>query len=562
MAQRQSRSRAATTLKWLGFVMAVWVQAISGNNYTFSNYSDAIKSIMGLTQLELNNLSVAKDVGKAFGLLAGFSSDRLPTWTILMIGGVEGLIGYGAQWLVVSEKITLSYWQMCIFLCMGGNSTTWMNTAVLVTCIRNFRRNRGPVSGILKGYVGLSTAIFTDVCTALFSDSSASFLLMLSVVPLAVCLIAAVFLREVPSAVAANEEEAKEESRYFMAINSVAFVIAIYLLAYDLSGSSHGHLFSYIFVGILLALLASPLLIPLYAFLKSFNKGPDVEEANGGSTGGSIEVPLLIQQPEQVMIPETTETTTELAATNGATEAELEKRRPVIGEDHTIFEAMRTYDFWILFVSFLFGVGTGLAVQNNMGQIGSALGYDDVSIFVSLISIWGFFGRIMSGWGSEYLIKKKGSPRPLWNAASQVLMSVGFIVMALAVPGSLYIGSIIVGLCYGVRLAITVPTASELFGLKYYGLVYNVLILNLPLGSFLFSGLLAGLIYDAEATSTPDGGDTCSGAHCYRIVFIIMSVTCLVGFCLDIYLSVKTKGLYAKIQASKNAKTESSDSSQ
>nr|XP_028949165.1 uncharacterized protein LOC114821297 [Malus domestica] len=123
----------------------------------------SLKTLVSLTQLELNNLSVAKDVGKAFGLLAGLASDKLPTWVILIIGSVEGLVGYGAQWLVVSERIKpLSYWQMCIFLCMGGNSTMWMNTAILVTCIRNFGRNRGPVSGILKGYVGLSTAIFTD----------------------------------------------------------------------------------------------------------------------------------------------------------------------------------------------------------------------------------------------------------------------------------------------------------------------------------------------------------------------------------------------------------------
>lgn len=91
--------------------------------------------------------------------------------------------------------------------------------------------------------------------------------------------------------------------------------------------------------------------------------------------------------------------------------------------------------------------------------------------------------------------------------------------MALAIPGSLYFGSVVVGACYGVRLAITVPIASELFGLKYYGLLYNILILNFPLGSFLFSGLLAGLLYDAEATPTPDGGNTCVGAHCYRLVF-------------------------------------------
>lgn len=103
--------------KWLGFVTAVWVQAISGNNYTFSNYSDALKTLMNLTQLQLNNLSVAKDVGKAFGLLAGLASDRLPTPVILLIGSVEGLVGYGAQWLVVSRRIKpLSYWQVFGFI--------------------------------------------------------------------------------------------------------------------------------------------------------------------------------------------------------------------------------------------------------------------------------------------------------------------------------------------------------------------------------------------------------------------------------------------------------------
>lgn len=113
-------------------------------------------------------------------------------------------------------------------------------------------------------------------------------------------------------------------------------------------------------------------------------------------------------------------------------------------------------------------------------------------------------------------------------------MAVGYLLMALAIPGSLYFGSVVVGACYGVRLAITVPIASELFGLKYYGLLYNILILNFPLGSFLFSGLLAGLLYDAEATPTPDGGNTCVGAHCYRLVFIVMAFTSIIGVGLDL----------------------------
>lgn len=106
-------SSSSSALKWLGFVTAVWVQAISGNNYTFSNYSDALKSLMNLTQLELNSLSVAKDIGKAFGILAGLASDRLSTPVILLIGCFEGLLGYGVQWLVVSRTIQpLPYWQV------------------------------------------------------------------------------------------------------------------------------------------------------------------------------------------------------------------------------------------------------------------------------------------------------------------------------------------------------------------------------------------------------------------------------------------------------------------
>ncbi|KAG5033617.1 Protein NUCLEAR FUSION DEFECTIVE 4 [Glycine soja] len=537
----------STGSKWLGLVAAVWIQAISGNNYTFSNYSDALKSLMSLTQIELNNLSVAKDVGKAFGLLAGLASDKFPTWAILLIGSLQGLIGYGVQWLVVSQRIQpLPYWQMCVFLCIGGNSTTWMNTAVLVTCIRNFRRNRGPVSGILKGFVGLSTAIFTDLCSALFADDPASFLLMLALIPFAVCLSGMFFLREIPPA-ATNDQE---ESTYFAVFNAVAVVVAVYLLAFGFVPNPSA-LVSRAFAVVLLLLLVAPMGIPVHSYLKARRQDerfkPNLEERvdepliRGKEKGSESEV-----ERGNVLAEE--------AAAEGMS-------GPAVGEEHTIWEALKTVDFWILFVSFLCGVGTGLAVMNNMGQIGLALGYSDVSLFVSLTSIWGFFGRIVSGSVSEHFIKKAATPRPLWNAASQILMAVGYILLAMAMPGSLYIGSIVVGICYGVRLAITVPTASELFGLKYYGLIYNILILNLPLGSFLFSGLLAGILYDMEATTTVGGGNTCIGAHCYRLVFIIMAVACVVGFFLDILLSFRTKKVYNKISSSKNSNKNSLNSS-
>lgn len=278
---------------------------------------------------------------------------------------------------------------------MGGNSTTWMNTAILVTCIRNFRRNRGPVSGILKGYVGLSTAIFTDICAALFNNDPASFLLMLSIAPFAVCLTAMVFLREVPPSSSSSEDH--QESKYFWVFNGVAFFVALYLLAYDFVPDP-SELFSHIFTVILLILLAAPLLIPAYAFFNAWaSKSDRVVSESGADTETLAAEPLLSQVAA--------DDAQQKAEAAGGDVVAVVRRRPVIGEDHTILEAMTTLDFWVLFVSFLCGVGTGLAVMNNMGQIGLALGYADVSIFVSLTSIWGFFGRIVSGMVSEYFIR-------------------------------------------------------------------------------------------------------------------------------------------------------------
>ncbi|KAI3980159.1 hypothetical protein MKX01_033300 [Papaver californicum] len=587
-------SSSTSGRKWLGFVTAIWVQAISGNNYTFANYSGALKTLMSLTQLQLNSLSVAKDVGKAFGILAGLASDRISTPLILLIGSVEGFIGYGVQWLVVSKRISpLPYWQMCIFLALGGNSTTWMNTAILVTCIRNFRKNRGPVSGILKGYVGLSTAIFTDVCSALFANSPSKFLLMLAVVPVIVCLTAIIFLREVPQTVTSTAVE-EEESKYLNFFNVVAVIVALYLLAYDISGK-HSRILALCFAsGLLFLLVASPLLIPLYSIFKKDRSNNDVEssvvhhphntnQVPEGQTQQKVEekpVPVeeCVLKDEQVVetgersalveekdlrndhvIELEKESDLVEEKDSGNDDVEIVYKKPVIGEDHTILETVKTLDFWILFLSFLCGVGTGLTVMNNLGQMGLALGYVDVSMFVSLTSIFGFFGRIGSGTISEYFLKNTATPRPLWNAASQIPMCLGYVVLAIALPGSLYVGSILVGICYGVRLAITVPVASELFGLKYYGLIYNILILNLPLGSFLFSGLLAGLLYDAQATKTKGGGNTCIGAHCYRQVFVIMALTCVVGFGLDVLLTLRTTNLYKNIQIASRAKSSKSD---
>lgn len=112
---------ALIVTKWVGFVTAIWVQAIAGNNYTFANYSQALKQVMNLSQTQLNGLAVAKDVGKSFGVVSGIAMDLIPPWAVLLIGSMGGMIGYGAQWMVVSQRISpLPYWQVANFLPSPG----------------------------------------------------------------------------------------------------------------------------------------------------------------------------------------------------------------------------------------------------------------------------------------------------------------------------------------------------------------------------------------------------------------------------------------------------------
>jgi len=84
-------------------------------------------------------------------------------------------------------------------------------------------------------------------------------------------------------------------------------------------------------------------------------------------------------------------------------------------------------------------------------------------------------------------------------------MSAGHLCFAFAFRGSLHIGCIVIGLCYGVHWSVMPATVSELFGLQHFGVLFNVVATSMPLGSFLFSSLIAGSLYDYEAEKSRHG---------------------------------------------------------
>nr|CAD1824977.1 unnamed protein product [Ananas comosus var. bracteatus] len=230
------------------------------------------------------------------------------------------------------------------------------------------------------------------------------------------------------------------------------------------------------------------------------------------------------------------------------------KRRPRRGEDFKFKEAVVKADFWLLFVAYFFGVGSGVTVLNNLAQIGTAAGVDNTTVLLCIFSFCNFLGRLGGGAVSEHFVRARMLPRPIWMALTQVIMIISYLLLASPFTAALYATTASLGLCYGVQFSAMIPTASELFGLKNFGMIYNFMLLGNPLGAFLFSGLLAGYIYDKEAAKQhhdtlvfESSSLTCLGPECFRLTFLVLAGVCCLGTLLSIVLTVRIRPVYAML---------------
>lgn len=159
-------------------------------------------------------------------------------------------------------------------------------------------------------------------------------------------------------------------------------------------------------------------------------------------------------------------------------------------------------------------------------------------------------------------------PRPVAMAVAQFVMAFGHIFLAMGWPGAMYVSTVVIGLGYGAHWAIVPAAASELFGLKNFGALYNFLTMANPAGGLVFSSLIASHIYDHEAEKQahqppnhwqqnfgpifssllgPDDPLKCEGAICFFLTLVIMCVFCIIAVVLSMILVYRTKIVYKNL---------------
>lgn len=543
-----------------------------------------IKSSLGYNQRQIARLGVAKDLGDSVGFLTGYFCEVLPLWAALLIGALQNLVGYGWVWLIITGKTPpLPLWAICILIFIGTNGETYFNTAALVSCVQNFPKSRGPIVGILKGFAGLSGAILSQIYVIINSPDKASLIFMVAVGPSMVVIALMFIIRPVKG----HRQVRSSDGSSFTFVYSICLVLAAYLmgvmLVEDLVDVSHNAVI--IFTVFLFVILFIPFCIPISVALTEEPRPSSLEEALLPEQPEKEE-PMKVESDSEVIFSELEEEKSRVdslsaserkrriahlqamvaqATAEGAVRVKR-RRGPRRGEDFTLMQALVKADFWLMFFPFLLASGSGLTVIDNLGQMSQSLGYQNTHIFVSMISIWNFLGRIAGGYLSETIVRNYAYPRPIAMAVAQVVMAVGHLFIGMGWPGSMYVGTLLIGLGYGAHWAIVPASASELFGLKNFGALYNFFTLANPAGSLVFSGVIASSIYDYQAEKQAQEGHhqnhvsifsagmlgpkeppKCEGSICFFLTSMIMSGFCIIAIFLTLFLVHRTKVVYANL---------------
>ncbi|CAI9097947.1 OLC1v1034473C1 [Oldenlandia corymbosa var. corymbosa] len=536
--------------RWFMFFATIIILAMSGATYMFGIYSGDIKQSLGYDQTTLNLIGFFKDLGANVGIISGLVNEVAPPWLVLSLGAAMNFFGYFMIWLAVTGRVAhIPVWQMCLYIFLGANSQTFSNTVALVSCVKNFPESRGIVIGLLKGFVGLSGAIITQLYRAFYGHDSKSLILLIGWLPVAVSFAFIVTIRVMPVVRQARELKIFYNLLY-VSLSLAGFLMIIIIAQNWLSFTRLEYGAS---AAIVIALLFAHLIVVSVEEFKIWKKKRRIE------FGPTSHVPVVTSENSTPSPDESTWAETEASSSPGKHKQvscfSNVFRPPERGEDHTILQAIFTIDMLMLFATTTFGVGGTLTAIDNLGQIGKSLGYPTKSIatFVSLVSIWGYLGRVAAGFASEIFLARYKFPRPLMLTIVLLVSCSGHLLIAFGVPNSLYVASLIEGFCFGAQWPLIFAIISELFGLKYYSTLINLGAGASPFGNYLFNVRVAGHLYDVEAEKQlvkrgmirKKGEDlTCDGVKCYQLSFLIITAATFLGCVLSLFLYLRTRKFY------------------
>ena len=469
---------------------ATVIQVCAGLTYSFGAYSENLRTTFGGSEKTVALLGTVKDAGAYFGLPGGALFDRCGPAVTLLVGACAHTLGFlGVYGVLVGKgpfagkengaSPSLSYAAFVVFVSSQGNSL--FDTAALLACMRYFPEDKAAVSGVLKAYLGLSSAVFQQVYATFVpfrperdagssrendaSDRAARFVLLVAVVGGAVAVIGAPFFLVREEAFEHREhgesgdgsdgtrarggsKTAKTRtvltrtalSRLNRLVVALAIFVSVAAAANDPSvvGVPAPPLwvngaFTLVIIVLLIAPFASFAAVGAFGTAKEETRGRErlVERrAEFGPTDADVGSDPL---SDPLLSFPAAERSADSADEEG--HASSEPTPLFVGArrvDLDLLEAFKTPEQWLLFATISSSSGAAMALVNNLDQVSAAAGSAPAiaSALVSAFSVCNCLGRLIGGEVSEFAFREFGVSRILCLGSAQVAVALGLAVAA------------------------------------------------------------------------------------------------------------------------------------
>ncbi|KAH6688076.1 major facilitator superfamily domain-containing protein [Plectosphaerella plurivora] len=213
------------------------------------------------------------------------------------------------------------------------------------------------------------------------------------------------------------------------------------------------------------------------------------------------------------------------------------------------FRLLRMVDFWQLFCIMGILTGIGLMTINNIGHTVNALWrHWDASadegfviaqqqMHVSILSICSFAGRLLSGVGSDIIVKALGGSRVWCLAVSSLIFSVAQLcALNILNPHMLGFVSGLSGLAYGILFGVFPSIVAETFGIHGLSQNWGVMTLSPVVSGNIFN-LFYGIVFDKHSVLGPEGERVChDGIECYQSAYLVTLSACAVGLAVTLWV--------------------------
>ncbi|CAI9772290.1 unnamed protein product [Fraxinus pennsylvanica] len=547
-------------------VATIWIQTFTGTNFDFSAYSSELKAVLGVSQMQLNYLATASDLGKALGWSSGLALMYLPLWMVMFLAAAMGLIGYGVQWLVIRNIVALPYFVVFLLCLLAGCSICWFNTVCFVLCIKNFLCTRPLALALTVSFNGVSAALYNLAAKSLNPSSTSLYLLLNAFIPLFTSIAAVIPILRQPPIDPLSPDAVKREQLTFLKLNILAIITGLYLLFLHSSNSSTAR---FLLVGVIFLLLL-PLGIPGIIYARDWFKHTIYKrfqfEGSGFMLVDAADLELhkeLLSRESSVAnvliyTPNNENSVREMSRqSTGASEGCScdavigQDRLVMLGEEHKAKMLVCRIDFWLYYLAYFCGGTIGLVYSNNLGQIAQSLGQSSMtSRLITMYSSFSFFGRLLSA-TPDFIRTKFYFARTGWLVIALLPTPIAFFLLAAtSTEMALQAGTALIGLSSGFIFAAAVSITSELFGPKSVGVNHNILITNIPVGSLVY-GFLAATFYDSNTESRPGlmtDSVVCMGSKCYFSTFVWWGCISILGLASSLMLFLRTRLAYDRFE--------------